>query len=158
MGRGLREGPGAMLALGRGTSSARSEQPAPRQYAWHYTTAISAKGIRGGCDFLASERGTDGPGVYFTDLPPGPDRERISRTIWDHWRGARMQAYIRVPFDPADMIPSARYAHVWYVPEGGYSLHGMDDLAIGFWTGPDWSHPDDVGDWTFEPFSCAPIT
>lgn len=148
-----------MLTLGHGTRvEGAGSPPPPGQYVWHYTTAIAARGICGDCDFLRSERGTDGAGVYFTDLAPTPDRARISNAIWNFWRGPRMQAHVRVPFDPADMRKSRDHEHVWYVPEGGYSLHGIDDLAIGFWTGLDWSDPDDLGKWSEEPFSCVPVT
>ncbi|MEK7863260.1 MAG: hypothetical protein AAB295_08355, partial [Chloroflexota bacterium] len=146
-------GPRTVLAVGRGAGwTARSVSV--RRYVWHFTTANAARGIRGDCDFLASASGTDGPGVYFTDLAPGHDRARLSRALWNAWRAARMQAHIRVPFDPADMLQSERHEHVFFVPGGGYSLHGMDDLAIGFWTGADPSDPADMGSWREEPFSC----
>lgn len=139
--------------LGRGLGFRTAPVGAEPRFVWHYTRQRAAEEIRRGCSFIVSETGTDGSGVYFTDIPPGPDRQRISTALWNRWRPERMQAYVRVPFNAAEMQRS-RVPRVWFVPAGDHSLTGLDDLALGIWNGPDWTDPLDVGAWSEQPFDC----
>lgn len=79
----------------------------------HYTSARNCRDIARDCIILPGSRGTDGPGVYVTDLAPGPDRLRIAQKVWNQWRPQSMEAYLEMPFIAGEMEPSARYPHVW---------------------------------------------
>jgi len=95
-------------------------------------------------------RGTDGPGVYITDLQPNPDRLRISKTLWEHWRPQSMEAFVGLPFLAGEMEPSEQYPRVWVV-KGELSITGLEDLEIGFWQGADPGAADDRGNWVRRP-------
>lgn len=118
---------------------------------WHYTSTQGALDIEADCVLLPGRWGTDGPGVYVTDIVPTPDRAGISNAIWDRWRGPSMEAYIGLPFIDAEMQPSKKHAHVWFVKESELRITGLEDLVIGFWAGADPSDPADVGSWAERP-------
>lgn len=90
---------------------------------WHYTRSRDALEISGSCLFFKSSLGTDGPGVYFTNIRPRPERERISFALWDGWKPANMTAYVRVPFNAADMLES-KVPNVWYRARQRLLPHG----------------------------------
>ena len=118
---------------------------------WHYTASQDAIDIEHDCELLPGTWGTDGPGVYVTDLQPNPDRRRISMGIWNQWRPRSMEAFVGLPFIAGDMEPSRTHPHVWVARQSEIRLTGLDDLELGFWQGPDPSAADDRGTWLRRP-------
>lgn len=118
---------------------------------WHYTSARDAKDIERDCVFLPGRWGTDGPGVYVTDIEPDAGRARISGTIWKQWRPQSMEAFIGVPFVGSEMERSKKHPHVWVVKNSELRITGLEDLEIGFWQGTNPYDAQDSGAWSRRP-------
>lgn len=116
-------------------------------HVWHYTSTLDVRAIVRDCVMYPGTWGTDGPGVYLTDVPPAPDRLRIAVALWERWIAQKMEAYMRVPFIAGEMEPSARYPRIYVVKRSELRLTGFEDLEAGFWEGTDPSDPKDVGRW-----------
>ncbi len=118
---------------------------------WHYTVAQNALDIEHDCELLPGGWGTDGPGVYLTDLAPSADRHGISVVLWNQWRPRSMEAFVGLPFIAGEMVPSRRHPHVWVVKKSELRLTGLEDPEIGFWQGSDPSAANDQGTWLRRP-------
>lgn len=149
MGKGDR--PGVLGALGRGLGVRVVPGRAEPLRVWHYTSTQNALDIERDCMMFPGRRGTDGPGVYVTDLRPDPDRLRISMTLWEQWRPQSMEAFVGLPFLTGEMEPSEKYPHVWVVKKSELWITGLDDLEIGFWQGAVLSAANDRGSWLRRP-------
>src|SRR4030088_2549692 len=145
MGKGDR--PAGLGALRRGLNVRRVLGRSEPRRVWHYTSQRNAMDIERDCEMIPGSGGTDGPGVYVTDVAPSADRLAISMTIWIRWRPVSMEAFIGLPFIFGEMEPSKRHAHVWVVKKSELRLTGLEDLEIGFWEGTAPSAGDDAGRW-----------
>lgn len=123
------------------------------RFVYHYTSEGNARDIADDCWILKSAWGTDGPGVYVTDLPPTLNRLGISEALWEKWHPRKMEAYVRLPFLAGEMVPSERYPRVWVVKDADLPLTGLEDLEVGVWDGRDRSDPADVGAWRAVPLA-----
>ena len=149
MGKAVRLG--VLGTLGRGLGARVVPGRAEPLRVWHYTIAQNAVDIEHDCELLPGAGGTDGPGVYVTDLMPSPDRLGISMAIWNQWRPRSMEAFVGLPFIAGEMVPSRRHPHVWVVKKSELRLTGLEDPEIGFWQGSDPSAANDQGTWLRRP-------
>lgn len=140
-----------VLATRRGSGVRAGSRRSEPLRVWHYTATRNALDIERSCVMLAGIWGTDGPGVYVTDLEPQPDRGRISETLWEQWRPGSMEAFIGLPFIAGEMERSGRHRHVWVVKRTDLRITGLEGLEVGFWQGSDPSSTEDPGSWLRRP-------
>lgn len=149
MGKGVRSG--AIDGFGRGRRVRGVPALVEPSRVWHYTATQDAIDIEQECALLPGSWGTDGPGVYVTDLEPNQGRSRISREIWNRWRPRSMEAFIGLPFIAGEMEPGRSHRHVWVVKKSELRLTGLEDMELGFWRGADPSAAEDEGTWLRRP-------